>query len=85
MRAERRADEAVSLGEREELLQLVRRWRRLELEVELDVDLDEGVPLLRRRLRHQRPGARRHDEVHLGAVGVEAEALHGAAREPREH
>src|SRR3954469_26044979 len=85
MRPQRCADEAVALGEGEQLTERVVVRQRLDLELEVDADLDERVALPGSRAGDERRRVGRRDEVDFGARRMKAEALDRAAHEPGQH
>src|SRR5207253_3079692 len=80
-RSQRGADEAVPFRPRQELPDLLGRRSRLQLDVELDLELDEGIAPVLLAFRHAAGGPGGGAKVGPDELNVEAEALDRAAGE----
>jgi hypothetical protein len=82
---QRGPDEAVSLGELEELLDALAVGQRLQLDVEPSSRFDERVPAVLVSLRHYAVGLRNALHLDAPSLGVELQARERTTGEPGEH
>jgi hypothetical protein len=83
-RRKRGADEAVSFGERQELVNPLRVGQWIELDVEAARDLDECVAAIFVALRHEALGGGRPPRGDGSPLGMEVQARERATGERRE-